>query len=138
LPPAVTEPDQGIYMAAVRAVGRSGAQEVYAGHAEDRYRVLSIDAPVATTFVRSHNALLTREWSPLEPGVIDHKLYIRGGRDSRGADGEGRHRARGSPCASSLGSLRGVARSVQPWGASRNARRFRQVAMSSWELPLGR
>ena len=23
-------------------------------------------------------ALLTREWTPLEPGVVDHKLYVRG------------------------------------------------------------
>src|SRR5581483_6315187 len=24
------------------------------------------------------NALLTQEWTPLEPGVLDHKLYVRG------------------------------------------------------------
>ena len=24
------------------------------------------------------NTLLTKEWTPLEPGVIDHKLYVRG------------------------------------------------------------
>jgi hypothetical protein len=22
--------------------------------------------------------LLTKEWTPLEPGVIDHKMYVRG------------------------------------------------------------
>ncbi|HMJ00658.1 MAG TPA: hypothetical protein VK488_12540 [Gaiellaceae bacterium] len=27
---------------------------------------------------RSKPALLTQEWDPLEPGVIDHKLYVRG------------------------------------------------------------
>lgn len=26
----------------------------------------------------SNTALLTREWSPLEPGTVDHKLYVRG------------------------------------------------------------
>ena len=26
----------------------------------------------------SNAALLTREWTPLEPGVVDHKLYVRG------------------------------------------------------------
>ena len=26
----------------------------------------------------SAHALLTKEWTPLEPGVLDHKLYLRG------------------------------------------------------------
>jgi hypothetical protein len=25
-----------------------------------------------------HHTMLTKEWSPLEPGVIDHKYYARG------------------------------------------------------------
>ena len=25
-----------------------------------------------------HGAMLTKEWTPLEPGVIDHKYYARG------------------------------------------------------------
>jgi hypothetical protein len=29
-------------------------------------------------FVGSHKALLTKEWTPLEPGVLDHKYYLRG------------------------------------------------------------
>ena len=29
-------------------------------------------------FVLSAHALLTKEWTPLEPGVLDHKLYVRG------------------------------------------------------------
>jgi hypothetical protein len=68
----------GILMPASPAVGQSGAQELYPGHAEDRYRVVSGNATVATPAVRSHDALLTREWTPLEPGVVDHKLYVRG------------------------------------------------------------
>ena len=27
---------------------------------------------------RLTNTLLTKEWTPLEPGVIDHKMYVRG------------------------------------------------------------
>ena len=27
---------------------------------------------------RFRHALLTKEWTPLEPGVIDHKYYVRG------------------------------------------------------------
>ncbi len=26
----------------------------------------------------AQNALLTEEWTPLEPGTLDHKLYVRG------------------------------------------------------------
>jgi hypothetical protein len=68
----------GIYMPAHPSVGASGRQEYYKGHAEDHFRVLARSVPVATPFVSSRHALLTREWTPLEPGVIDHKLYVRG------------------------------------------------------------
>ena len=30
------------------------------------------------TFLSAHRALLTKEWTPLEPGTIDHKYYVRG------------------------------------------------------------
>jgi hypothetical protein len=59
----------GIFMPAHPRVGRRGRQEYYKGHAEDHYEVLSI---------LGTNAVLTKEWSPLEPGVVDHKLYVRG------------------------------------------------------------
>ena len=26
----------------------------------------------------SDSAMLTKEWTPLEPGMVDHKLYVRG------------------------------------------------------------
>jgi hypothetical protein len=65
-------------MPAAPVAGRGGVQELYPGHAEDRYRVLSSSATVATPAARSHEALLTREWTPLEPGVVDHKLFVRG------------------------------------------------------------
>ena len=59
----------GIYMPARPRVGQSGRQEYYKGEAEDHFKVLSL---------LGRNALLTQEWSPLEPGVIDHKLYVLG------------------------------------------------------------
>ena len=33
---------------------------------------------VRVPYVTSRHALLTEEWTPLEPGVLDHKLYVRG------------------------------------------------------------
>jgi hypothetical protein len=68
----------GIYMPGHPAVGQSGRQEFYTGHAEDHFKVLSLSARVSTPAVSSRHALLTKEWTPLEPGVVDHKHYARG------------------------------------------------------------
>jgi hypothetical protein len=68
----------GIYMPAHPAVGQSGRQEYYKGHAEDHFQVLSLHASVETAYISSQQAVLTKEWTPLEPGVLDHKLYVRG------------------------------------------------------------
>jgi hypothetical protein len=58
----------GIFMFAHPKVGQSARQEFYKGQAEDHFQVLAV-----------HKAtLLTKEWTPLEPAVIDHKLYRRG------------------------------------------------------------
>jgi hypothetical protein len=68
----------GIFMPAHPHRGQSGVQEYYKGEAEDHFRVLSLSATVDTPAASSEHALLTREWTPLEPGVVDHKLYVQG------------------------------------------------------------
>jgi hypothetical protein len=68
----------GIFMPAHPQVGRSFRQEYYKDHAEDHFRILSLSASVSVPFVTSKQALLTKEWTPLEPDVVDHKLYVRG------------------------------------------------------------
>ena len=68
----------GIYMPANPHLGQSGLQEYYRGQAEDHYRVKDLAATVRTPAASSARALLTEEWTPLEPGVLDHKLYVRG------------------------------------------------------------
>ena len=68
----------GIYMPAAPAVGATGRQEYLRGHAEDHFRVLALRARVSTPKLTSAAALLTEEWTPLEPGVLDHKFYVRG------------------------------------------------------------
>jgi hypothetical protein len=40
--------------------------------------VLRLAAPVTVPAGHYTHALLTEEWTPLEPGVIDHKYYVRG------------------------------------------------------------
>jgi hypothetical protein len=59
----------GIFMPANPQVGQSGRQEFLEGHAEDHFKVVAIFG---------NKMLLTKEWTPLEPGVLDHKFYVRG------------------------------------------------------------
>jgi hypothetical protein len=68
----------GIVMPADPRVGRRFRQEHYKGHAEDHFEILRLSATVRTPGASSQHALLTKEWTPLEPDVIDHKLYVRG------------------------------------------------------------
>jgi hypothetical protein len=68
--------EPGIYMPAHPHVGQSGRQEFYRGHAEDHFKVIGRFSTVAGA--RLANAVLTEEWTPLEPGTLDHKLYVRG------------------------------------------------------------
>ena len=68
----------GIFMFTHPAPGHSARQEYYKGEAEDHFQVLRLDAAVKVPFIATKRALLTKEWTPLEPGVIDHKYYARG------------------------------------------------------------
>jgi hypothetical protein len=68
----------GIFMPADPSVGATGAQELYPGHAEDHFEVVSLGAKVNVPYGAFDGALLTKEWTPLEPGVLDHKYYLRG------------------------------------------------------------
>src|ERR671929_288885 len=68
----------GVFMPAHPRVGFSARQEYYKGHAEDPFRILSLSARVRTPAASSSHAVLTKEWTPLEPSVIDHKYYVRG------------------------------------------------------------
>jgi hypothetical protein len=68
----------GIYMFAHPRIGRGAQQEFYKGQAEDHFSVLSLQASARVPWGRSSSALLTKEWTPLEPGVVDHKFYVRG------------------------------------------------------------
>lgn len=64
----------GLIMESDPKVGHAYAQEHFKGQAEDHARVLSLSAATAGY----EGAQLTREWTPLEPGVIDHKYYVPG------------------------------------------------------------
>jgi hypothetical protein len=69
---------RGIVMLARPRVGREYAQERAPGVAEDRARVLSRDEQAEVPAGYFENVLLTRDWNPLEPGVLEYKLYAKG------------------------------------------------------------
>ena len=66
----------GILMPGHPVLGRAYRQEFLKGHAEDFARAIAVFRTV--TGPPGQSALLTEEWSPLEPGVLDHKMYVRG------------------------------------------------------------
>jgi hypothetical protein len=68
----------GIFMPANPKPGQSFRQEYYKGHAEDQFKVLELSSAVAVPAGSYANAVLTQETTPLEPGVVDHKYYVRG------------------------------------------------------------
>jgi hypothetical protein len=68
----------GIIMPARPRVGQAYRQEHYAGHAEDMARVLSLDEQAEVPAGHFTDALLVREWNPLEPKVLEYKLYAKG------------------------------------------------------------
>jgi hypothetical protein len=68
----------GIFMPAKPRVNGGGWQEYYKGHAQDRFKILGLMTKVRTPAAASSTAMLTQETSPLEPGVVDHKVYVRG------------------------------------------------------------
>jgi hypothetical protein len=58
----------GIFMPAHPRVGASYRQEYYKGHAEDHFKIVALGG----------GSMTTHEWTPLEPGVLDRKVYVRG------------------------------------------------------------
>ncbi len=68
----------GLYIPGHPKVGQSARQESYNGQAEDHFKILDLEAQVSVPFVSTHQALRTKEWTPLEPNVLDNKYYVRG------------------------------------------------------------
>src|SRR5262249_26113914 len=129
----------GLYMPAHPAVGVSGRQEYLKGHAEDHYRVRALNASVTTPALSSAHALLTEEWSPLEPGVLDHKLYVRGvgivlDQTVKGGDERNALLSVGHPC---RGLFASVDRALQLRLAHARAAVDSEAARLAVELLLG-
>jgi len=68
----------GIIMEAHPQAGDSYRQEYYAGHAEDMADVLSLSESVSVPYGDFTQTLKTKDWTPLEPTVIENKYYAKG------------------------------------------------------------
>ena len=68
----------GILLPAEPRVGLTYRQEYYEGEAEDAAEVLSIDERVQVPFGSFHGVLMTKDYTPLEPRLLEHKFYARG------------------------------------------------------------
>ncbi len=67
----------GIALPGEPEVGMTYRQEYYAGEAEDRAEVLSLDEDVGVPFGDFTGALETEDTTPLEPDVVERKYYAR-------------------------------------------------------------
>ncbi len=65
----------GIIMKAEPAVGDSYRQEYYEGEAEDMGEVLALGESVSVPSGDYTGCVKTLDWTPLEPGVEEHKYY---------------------------------------------------------------
>ncbi len=65
-------------MTAHPIIGQAYQQEYLPSQAQDHAQALDLSASVSVPFGSFSGSQLTKEWSPLEPNVIDHKYYVRG------------------------------------------------------------
>jgi len=65
----------GVIMTANPQVGDSWKQEYLKGIAEDRGEVLGIDESIKTSYGSYQHCIKTKDWSAVEPGVIENKYY---------------------------------------------------------------
>jgi hypothetical protein len=68
----------GVIMPADPQVGLAYRQEYLAGEAEDAAEILSLDEQAQVPFGHFRDALLVKEFTPLQPRVLEYKLYARG------------------------------------------------------------
>ena len=68
----------GIVMEADPRVADGYRQELYPHHADDRAWILTRGGSVTVPYGTLRHALVTMEWTPLEPNVVDRKVYARG------------------------------------------------------------
>ena len=59
-------------------VGLAYRQEHYAGEAEDAGEILSLAERVQVPFGVFDSVVMTKDWTPLEPNLLEQKFYAEG------------------------------------------------------------
>jgi hypothetical protein len=70
--------EAGILLPAEAEVGMRYRQEYYKGEAEDVGEILSLDEKAEVPFGSFDAVLMTKDTTPLEPDVLEHKFYAKG------------------------------------------------------------
>jgi hypothetical protein len=65
----------GVIVPAEPEVGLTYRQEYYAGEAEDAAQVLGVSERAEVPFGSFEGALLTKDYTPLDPEILEYKLY---------------------------------------------------------------
>jgi hypothetical protein len=68
----------GVILPAAPKVGQTYRQEYLAGEAEDQATVLSLDEQAQVPAGGYQDLLLTKEFTPVEPDVLEYKWYAQG------------------------------------------------------------
>jgi hypothetical protein len=68
----------GIFMPAKPEVGVGFKQEIAPEISEDEFEVASLNTSVTTPYISTNRAMRTKEFSPLEKGVLDNKIFALG------------------------------------------------------------
>ncbi|HYZ19300.1 MAG TPA: hypothetical protein VE615_07130 [Gaiellaceae bacterium] len=68
----------GVIIPAHPQLGMKYRQEYYEGEAEDQGEVLAVDEKVTVPFGSFDHVLKTKDSTPLEPALVEHKFYARG------------------------------------------------------------
>jgi hypothetical protein len=68
----------GVVMPADPRPGAPYRQEYLPGEAEDMARILAVDGSLRVPYGSYVQVVVTRDWSPLDPGVAEHKHYAPG------------------------------------------------------------
>jgi hypothetical protein len=68
----------GVILPGRPEVGLAYRQEHHAGEAEDAGQILGLHEQAEVPFGSFADVLMTKDWTPLEPNLVEHKFYARG------------------------------------------------------------
>jgi hypothetical protein len=68
----------GVFLPGKPEVGMTYRQEYRAGEAEDQTKVLSLDEQVEVPRGFYRDVLMTKDYTPLQPEILEHKFYAKG------------------------------------------------------------